>query len=318
MDAAAPETAKPNRRRAIVACSVFAVVLAGTIYLLRTNLAYLKWRFIGSEPEVIYDALETGAISPGQVVALVNSGPTYEVRSEALQAIGGSRSFAAPYDDRVVEAIQVFAAELPKDRCERIAATSVLSQIVRISGRPELIHVLETLSEDSDPNVRVAVVGAFHGEGGLGEKGQLLLRKLAADEEAMVRGAVADVLDRDGLPVTRTPVPEWAMPIVRDLLEDPDAGIRRSAVSATLGFTDAEGAPLFAKRLREILGSTGENEDLRDSALRVLFFGGTLDDDELAALADDPQERVARTANRFLAHRRAKREAERQITPSDE
>ncbi|MHC4252635.1 MAG: hypothetical protein ACYS9X_26250, partial [Planctomycetota bacterium] len=65
-----PGAAKPNRRRAIIVCSVFAIVLAGTIYLLRTNLAYLKWRFIGSEPELIYDALETGAISPDQVVKL--------------------------------------------------------------------------------------------------------------------------------------------------------------------------------------------------------------------------------------------------------
>jgi hypothetical protein len=37
-----PEAPRPNRRRAIVVCSAFAVILSGVIYYLWTNHAYLS------------------------------------------------------------------------------------------------------------------------------------------------------------------------------------------------------------------------------------------------------------------------------------
>jgi hypothetical protein len=158
-----PEEAQPNRRRAVVACSVFAVVLAGTIYLLRTNLAYLKWRFIGSEPELISDALETGAISPDQVVALVNSGATYEVRLKALRTMGSSPSHPAPFGDHMVEAIRGFAADLPEHPTTKRHAVSSLVRVVSNSQRRELIDVLEAIAADPDFLVRSSVCHAFDG-----------------------------------------------------------------------------------------------------------------------------------------------------------
>jgi hypothetical protein len=310
-----PDAPKPSRRRAVVVCAVFAVVLAATIYLLRTNLAYLKWRFIGREHELIYDALETGAISADQVVKLVNSGATAEVRSAALGAVAASSRIQPPYDDRIVTAIELFAADLPEAENGKWGAAHAVVAAVRRTRQSALMPVLKTLAGDTDPEVRMCVAGVLGGDADLSEESRALVRMLAKDPHPAVRVSIARALYRKD-------APDWTVPILRRLLEDADAQVRESATIAAHSCRREDGANPFSSRLREMLDSPTEDEDVRDAALGVLCHGGALGDEDLAALANDPQERVAETAKRLIklrdAERKAEREAARNGSPPDE
>ena len=293
MDMPEPDAPKPNRRRAIIVCTIFAVVLGGIFYYLWTNHAYLKWRFIGSEPGLMSHALETGYITPDQVVTLVNSGATFEVRGEALATIACSEGFRAPYDDRIVDSIRAFAANLPEDPSEALSAANALVAALPRSKRPELIGVVSMLATHPIPFVRMSVVRVFRTDWGLGKDGATILAKLAADQDPLVRMEVAEVLERHH-------APEWAKGILRGLLDDSDDRVRSIAVDAVPSFRSADGRTLFAKRLRTMLNSSDEVERVRVAALVSLFRTGNIHSDELAALANDPHARVAMVAKRFL------------------
>jgi len=284
-----PEQPKPNRRRAVVVTTVFALVLGCIFYYLWRNHAYLKWRFVGSEPGLMSHALETGYITPEQVVTLVNSGATFEVRVSALRTLCVSEKFEVPYDDRVVESISTFAANLPEDPMGVCSVASLLAIVVSRSERPELLGVLEPLSAHPVVFVRRAVLSAFRGEWSLGEKGRAILSRLASDQDSHVRGEVADAL-------VAGPGPEWAVDILRGLLHDADAQVRCSAVFAVASFRQADGTNPFAARVREILDSPDEDGEVRAAALCFLFHKGHLGDNELATLANNHQKRVAETA----------------------
>jgi len=288
-----PDSPKPNRRRAVVVTTVFALILGCIIYYLWTNHAYLKWRFIGSEPGLMSHAFETGYITPEQVVTLVNSGATFKVRAEALATIGGSERFKAPYDDRIVDSIKAFAANLPEDPSEALSAASALVGALPRSKRPELIGVVSMLATHPMPFVRMSVVRVFRTDWGLGKEGATVLAKLAADQNPLVRMEVAEVLERHH-------APEWAKGILRGLLDDTDARVRSIAVDAVPSFRSADGRTLFAKRLRTMLDSSNEVERVRVAALVSLFRTGNIHSDELTALATDPHARVAMVAKRFL------------------
>ena len=116
------------------------------------------------------------------------------------------------------------------------------------------------------------------------------------DSDASVRASAASALGR-------YPLPSWAIPIVHDLLDDANSRVRGSAVSTASYYRGGKGANPFVGRLREILDSPEEDEHVRSGALVSLLEIGALDDDDLAALARDPNVRVAEKAKRYVEMR---------------
>ena len=297
----ASDTPKPNRRRAVVFCATFAVILSGAVYYLWANHAYLKWRFVGGEAGLMKSALKVGQISPDQVIGLVTSGATDAVRKCALYTISSSDRFERPYGKRIVSAIHSFATNLPDKPIARRNASRDLAMAIGSSGRPELIDILERLATDQDFWVRVAVASAFDQETDFGERGWRILRRFAADPAPVVRRSVTYKLANER-------APEWAAPVLRGLLDDADPRVRRSAVSAAgrilyLG----KGRDVLAPRLREILHSTEEDAELRASAIWALGRSGLLEDKELDELVGSPFERMAKAAREVIEMRAAGR-----------
>jgi len=311
MDQTMPEEAKPNRRRAVVVTTVFALVLGSIIYYLWTNHAYLKWRYIGGEVKLMDDCLATGYLSPDQVVTLVNSGATAEVRIRALGLIGNTWKFKIPYSDRLVEAIRTFAAELPGDESGRARGGHAIAMAVGRSGRPDLVDVLEVLARNKDANVRISVTHAFfidtdYGDTDLGDAGWGILKKLTADPSADVRMWSLHCLKGER-------APEWAASVVLAGLKDTDAQVRRFALAvAARLLRKGKGGKLSPDLIRRILKSPTEDEDVRASALSALCYLKLVDDDMLTAMLDDPQKRVAGTAKDMLKERAEEREEERE------
>ena len=180
-ETAPPEAPKPNRRRGVIFSTVFALVLGGIIYSLWTNHAYLKWRFIGGEVDLMDDCFETGYLTPDQVVTLVNSGATIEVRSTALWLISGSEKFESPWNDTIAKAIRRFAADLPEDGSERLRAAHAIAWAVAKSRRPELGEVLEAFAAHPDRNMRSRVANVFWDESEFDKRGWGILLYLASD-----------------------------------------------------------------------------------------------------------------------------------------
>jgi len=310
MDTPKPDAPKPNRRRAVITCTVFALVLGGVIYYLWTNHAYLKWRFVGGEVKLMDDCLATGYLSPDQVVTLVNSGATTAVRIRALGLIGNTWKFKIPFDERLVEAIRTFAAELPGDESERVQGAHVVAMAIGRSGRSELVDVLGPFANDGNDAVRSSVPTAFfvdtdYGDTDLGDEGWMLIKNLATDPAPDVRMRVLYSL-------TGERAPEWAEAVVLELLGDADAQVRRCAVgTAAMLLRKGKGAKLFPDRIRQILESPEEDVRVRSSALSALCRLQLIDDEKLSAMLSDPQERVAETAKELIKER-AEERAERQ------
>jgi hypothetical protein len=317
MPEAASETTKPNRRRGVIFTTVFALVLGSIIYYLWTNHAYLKWRFVGGEVDLMDDCLATGYLSPGQVVTLINSGASRDIRDTALRLVGNSRKFDIPYNDRIVKAIRSFAAELPGEGYERGASAHTVALAIGRSGRSDLVDALGPLAGDENSDVRASVPAAFsigldYGGTEFGDEGWELIRKLVVDPVPRVRMQTLFSL-------TGEDAPAWATAAVLTLLSDPDAQVRRFAVNVGARLLQrGKGAELLPTRIRQILDSPNEDELLRTTALSALCRLKLIDDDELASLADDPQQGVAVRAKELIKERDEKREKARKKSSADE
>jgi HEAT repeat protein len=305
-----PDAPKPNRRRAIVVTTVFALVLGSVTYYLWTNHAYLKWRFVGGEVELMDDCLETGYISAGQIIKLVNSGATSEIRVTALRLVGTSRGFKIPLGSSLVEAIRTFVAELSGSRSERAFAAHTAVMAIGRSGRSDVVDILELLAGDEDALVRVQVTAAFsslndYGDSDLGDEGWAILKKLAADPSPDVRLMAVHTL-------ASKPTPEWAESVVLASLGDTDPRVRKYAVhTAASLLQDGKRAQLSVGLIRQILDSPTEDGNVRAWALRALYDLKLVDDDQLAAMLEDPQEPVVEEAKRLIKRRDEEREVER-------
>jgi len=305
MDQTTPDTPKPNRRRAVVVTTVFAIVLGGIFYSLWTNHAYLKWRFIGGEVGLMDDCFATGYLSPDQVVTLVGYGATTEVRSTALWLVSGSENFESPWDNTIAQAIRRFAAKLPEDGTGRLRAAHAIAWAVAKSRRPELVEVLEAFAAHPAAEIRSQVAVAFWDESEFDRRGwETLLYLYLGSDDAFdrVRSAMRSrACERP---------PKWAAPVIHGLLHDADRSVTRSAVTAA-GRIMGSGrdAELLSSRLREILDSPGENEWVRVSVLGVLYRNGKIKDEELAAFASCSSEHLAKEARKLIKMRQTEPES---------
>lgn len=255
-----PGEEKTSRRRAVIVTAVFLCLLGSIIYYLRVEHGYLRWRFIGGDEELIGPALETGDISTDQVVALVNSGATWEVRVEALRTVGESSRFERPLSDSAVRAITQFLADnLPTGQFERGQACDLVAGIALRSSRVELAPVLRTVAADPRQHVRLRVAIAFNNGG-----------------------------------------PDWAVPVLGALLSDSDPEVRGEAVSSVAEFhRRCVVISSLLPRVRAMLESGREDEWVRVEALFTLFQCGQLGEEQIARFLNDPQAKVAVAAGRL-------------------
>jgi HEAT repeat protein len=306
VNAPAPETPKPNRRRAVIVTTVFALVLGSIIYYLWTNNAYLKWRFVGGEEDFIQSTLDEGDITLDQIIALVGLGATPEVRRVALGVLEDSKTLNAPYDDRIVETIKRFAAGLPEDTRNRGMDANSVTWLISKSGRQELIEILEEFAADANPAVRASIAHAFSSDMNFGEKGRTLVSRLVADQSPLVRAEAASAL------MSCDHTTDWAVPIVRSLFDDADPRVRASSIEAAqIVLFGNHGEESFGPRLREMLDSPQEDAEVRMLALEILLGMRLIGDDDLLALTKDPTKRVAERAKKFIRILKSLRERAR-------
>ena len=270
-----PEEQKPNRRRAAIVTVVFLSVIGCIIYFLRVEHGYLRWRFVGGNEELIAPALETGDISTDQVVALVNWGATWEVRLQALRAVGTSSRFERPLSDSAVRAITECARDMPTDQFEREHASWLVARIALRSSRVELAPVLRTVAADPSPGVRAIVAFAFNEDGP--EWALPVLGALLSDADPGVRGKpVCAVTD-----------------------------LHRKGVDTSS----------LLPRVRAMLQSGAEVETVRLSALWVLFRCGQLGEEQITSYLNDPQAKVAVAARRLRDRLRSEDEGGEGVAP---
>ncbi len=255
-----PEEQKTNRRRAVIVTAVFLCVLGSIIYYLRVEHCYLKWRFVGGDEQLIESALEVGDISTDRVIALVNSGATWEVRLQALQIVGTSSRFERPLSDSAVRAIIEFAHDLPADPRMRHEASAAIARAACGGSRVELLPVLKMLAADPSPRVRVNVASALCYGGPAWAVPVLAV--LLSDADAEVRGGAA-----------------WAV------ADFHSKGVDTSSL---------------LPRVRAMLQSGTEVEAVRHIALWTLFQCGQLGEEQIARFLNDPQAKVAVAARRLL------------------
>lgn len=301
-----PEETKPNRRRAVVFTSAFAVVLSGVIYYSWVNNAYLKWRFIGGEEEFMQSALDEGDITLDQIIALVGLGATHEVRRVALRALKDSKTLNAPYDDRIVETFKRFAAELPEDTRNRGMDATSVAWLISKSGRQELIEILEEFAADANPVVRASIAHAFSSDMNFDEKGRTLVIQLVTDQSPLVRKEATFAL------MCCDHTTDWAVPIIRSLFDDADPRVRASSIKAAqILLFSSHGEESFSPRLREMLDSPEEDAEVRALALVILLGMRLISDDDLLALTKDPTKSVAERAKKSIRILKSLRERAR-------
>lgn len=254
-----PQDEKPRPRRASIISLVLFSLIAGFVWYVRSDYGYLKWRFVGGEEELIGHALETEDISTGQVVALVNSGATYEVRFEALRTVGESPKFKRPLSDSAVLAIARFAHDLPTDLSRREDASAAIARIALRSSRAEVRTLLRAVAADPSPSVRLLV--ALEMASGGPEWAVACLRPLLTDSDPEVRGAAVSVVDGSHR-----------------------RGVRVSSLLPTV---------------RAMLQSSTETEAVRLQALWTLFLCGQLGEEQITPYLTDAHRSVAVAAKRL-------------------
>ena len=243
------------------------------IVYLRAEHNYLKWRFVGGEEELIGHALETENISSGQVVALVNSGATCDVRLEALRTVGESSKFERPLSGSAVLAIGKFARDLPTDPVKRQEASAAIARIALGSSRAEVQALLNAVAADPSPAVRFHV--ALELTSGGPEWAVAALLRLLADTDPRIRGAAVSgvaAFHRRGAMVTSL------LPSVRAMLRSSTEAeaVRLQALwtlflcgqlneeQITPYLADTHGSvSVAAKRLRDRMRSTGNGDGER-------------------------------------------------------
>jgi HEAT repeat protein len=165
--------------------------------------------------------------------------------------------------------------------------------VIRESGRQELIDVLEEFAADVDPAVRAAIAYAFFGDMDFGEKGRTLLEKLAKDQAFAVRLAAAPAI------ACYDHAADWAVPIIRRLLDDANHKVRRAAVSAALNILrTGKGNDILVPRLLKMLRSPEEDSVGRSEV--IWLFGALMTDADLAGMADDQLARLVKEARKIF------------------